>query len=69
MGSGLDWNCPDTLYGRHGPEDVHGKCPWCGGKTAPKRCKPKAEPIKSEAIASYEYFWDPNFGNDPHDRY
>jgi len=65
----MDWTCPDTIHGRHGPEDVQGKCPWCRKKTAPKRMMPKAEPIKSEALLSYEYYWDPDFGNNPYDRY
>ena len=63
-------NCPDTLYGRHGPTDGEGKCPWCGKKVESAMPKPFLNRHeKSEALASYDYFYDPDYGIDPYDRY
>lgn len=61
-------DCPDTLYGRHGPADRNGKCPWCGKKYEAAIEKPRLDhDRKSKAISAYEYFYDPDFGIDPYD--
>jgi len=63
-------DCPDALYGRHGPTDSYGKCPWCGKKVESVALKPRADRnVKSDALASYDYYYDPDYGIDPYDRY
>jgi hypothetical protein len=63
------WNCPDTLYGRHGDVDPQGKCVYCGHKVGSKKMRGRSHPddLPSNAELSYKYMYDPDFGSDYHD--
>jgi hypothetical protein len=62
-------NCPESVHGHHDEPDVNGYCSWCKRKIAGKAERPPAGRVKAETDLAYEYYYDPDYGNDRLDYY
>lgn len=64
-----DNKCPKALW--HDVNEVTGKCFWCDKQLRrPYNPKPRLDhTIKPNDELAYEYYLDPNFGQDVRDKY
>lgn len=60
--------CPGAVHGRH-DEDRDGRCHWCRRKMGPAQPRPDPEPVQSDLILAYRYYFDPDFGANRADVY
>jgi hypothetical protein len=57
--------CPEAVWGYHGPETRSGHCPWCRRKIEAKVRRPAPDTWRpAETIVdAYRRMWDPDWGS------
>lgn len=60
--------CPSALA--HSDPDIHGRCMYCTRKIGQSQSIPMMQRrVRSELTLAYNYYYDPDYGNDNLDCY